>query len=814
MEERLEKYKRKRNFEKTLEPEGEADFGKEGLRFAVQHHIARRDHYDFRLEWNGVLLSWAVPKGPSFDVREKRLAVRVEDHPVSYRNFEGTIPKGQYGGGTVMLWDEGFWEPGSEVEEGLKKGSLKFTLKGKRLMGKWALMRMKTEDEKENWILIKEKDGYAKSGNGISVFSTSIRTGRTMEEIEAGENPYMKNPFEETELQLAKLEKALPSGGDWIYELKYDGYRIVAYTEGGGVRLVSRNGNDYTKYFPEAAEALTELSDGRAMILDGEMVIMDESGKTDFQALQNYMKNSKGKNLTYVIFDLLSLDGKDMRDIPLLKRKEALENLLRNAPPPLLYSCHVKGGGEESLAAACGAGMEGIVGKKPDSVYSGKRNGDWIKIKCGMRQEFVVGGYTLSDKKSAGVSSLLLGVYENGELVYSGRAGTGFKEADMAELNKKFESVKIKKAPFKNAPKPKSNEEIFWLEPKFVAEIKFAEWTKDNLLRQASFKGMRSDKNPKDIIRENTDAEGEPSIAQAEGETQKKMGKTVSIEKDTVGGIKITNPDKVIFEDPDITKGAVADYYSKAAETMLPYINRRILSIIRCPKGVSQACFFKKHPGPDSKGVVKISVPAEGKKNEEFFYIESAEGLIHEAQMGTLEFHIWGSHAETLDQPDLMVFDLDPDEGMDLKTLRQGVKDIKSVLDELSLKSFLKTSGGKGYHVVVPFAPSVPWDAFRDFSLRVAQVMEQKWPDRYTSNVRKAKRTNKIFIDWIRNGKGATCIAPYSLRARKGATVSMPIAWHELDKIAPDGIDMGEALKRISGKDPWIDFFNTKQQLN
>lgn len=801
MSEQLNRYNQKRNFERTLEPKGITENSEEDLRFVVQHHIASRDHYDLRLEWNGVLLSWAVPKGPSYNTIDKRLAVKVEDHPLEYRNFEGTIPQNEYGGGVVMLWDEGYWEPYVDVEEGLSNGMLKFTLKGKRLKGKWALVRIKASGNKNNnWLFLKEKDEFVKSSNGISEFITSVRTGRTMSEIAKGtEDKIIKNPFNKVSVQLAKLVKNVPEGEDWLYEMKYDGYRIIAFVEGSNVRLITRNGNDFTKRFYDIALSLSDFAKEKSMVLDGEVVITDETGKTDFQALQNYMKNKKVSRLTYIIFDLLALNGVDLRGELLTKRKEILENLFIDVPNNLFFSRHVRGHGQESFAAACEAGMEGIIGKKANSVYSGTRN-DWIKLKCDKRQEFVIGGYTLSDKRASGVSSLLLGVYEGEDLEYAGRAGTGISESDMRMLESKFEKIKRINSPFKLTPKAKVNEKITWLEPILAAEIKFAEWTKDNLLRQASFKGLRVDKNPKDIKRDKVEDETD----NVKIEVQEKNAVDINKGKLIIEGITITNPSKIIFDDPIITKEDVIQYYLKVSERMLPYVSNRILSIVRCPKGVSEACFYKKHPGPNNIGIYNIG---------DYFYIENRKGLIGEAQMGTLEFHIWGSRVDELDKPDMMVFDLDPDEGMDLSKVRQGVEDIKSILNELSLKSYLKTSGGKGYHVVVPFKPVVNWDIFRNFARGVAEVMENKWPDRYTSNIRKAKRANKIFIDWIRNARGATSIAPYSLRARKGANVSMPISWNELYKVSPDGVSMEDALLRIERDDPWKGFFQNNQML-
>ncbi|WMJ86896.1 DNA ligase D [Anaerocolumna sp. MB42-C2] len=809
---KLNEYNQKRNFDRTLEPEGITDLAGEGLRFVVQHHMARKEHYDLRLEWDGVLLSWAVPKGPSYDTRDKRLAVHVEEHPLDYRNFEGTIPKGEYGGGIVMIWDEGYWEPYGNVEEGLRDGVLKFILKGTRLKGKWALVQMKAKEgeKKDNWLFLKEKDEYVKTSEGIAEFITSIRTGRTMKEIEEGkEEKITRNPFNKLEVQLAQLVKTVPEGEEWLYEMKYDGYRILSFIEGNNVQLITRNGNNYTKRFKDVAYSLVNFAGGRSMILDGEMTITDVEGKTDFQALQSYMKNPKGKKLTYIVFDLLALDGEDLREKRLIDRKETLKVLMINAPKNLYYSRHVRGLGKESFTAACKAGMEGIVGKKADSTYSGTRNGDWIKLKCDKRQEFVIGGYTRTDKKVRGVSAILLGVYDNGDLVYAGRAGTGLNERNMKELENQFENIKRAESPFKQIPKHKSNEEITWLEPRLVAEIKFAEWTGENLLRQASFKGLRADKDPLEIRMEKAEEDVHPPLSgRITEQPMEADGNSIIIK-----GIKITNPDKVIFEDPVITKADVIRYYEEVSERMLPYVSHRVLSIVRCPGGISKTCFFKKHPGPGSKGIVTIPVSGSNLETEDYFYIEDASGLISEAQMGTIEFHTWGSRVEKLDKPDMMVFDLDPDEGMDLSIVRQGVRDMKSILAELSLDSYLKTSGGKGYHVVVPIKPAATWDVVHDFTRSVAVVMEKKWPDRYTSNVRKAKRTNKIFIDWIRNGRGATSIAPYSIRARKGARISMPIEWDELDTVAPDGINMAEALQRILGKDPWADFYQNNQQL-
>jgi len=749
----MKEYNQKRNFDKTSEPPGKTlaenseAAGPRRRRYVVQRHFASREHYDFRLEWDGALKSWAVPKGPSLNPADKRLAVQVEDHPLEYRHFEGTIPAGQYGAGTVSIWDEGTYEPLTDMEEGLRKGSLKFTLHGKRLTGGWALARMKEEDPKKaNWLLIKEK-----SNEGGS-----------------------QNPFDRADAQLAKLVKAVPSEGGWLYELKYDGYRILSFVEEGGARLLTRNGGDYEHKFKAAAQALAEFAGGRSMVLDGEMVVADSEGRPDFQALQSYIKNPAGKRLQYMVFDLLALDGADLRPLPLRQRKEMLAALLAGVPEPLHYSVHIEGQGEALLQAARNANLEGIVGKRAESAYTGTRNGDWVKIKCAARQEFVVGGYTVSSKRAqGGISSLLLGVYRDGRLVYCGRAG-GFSQQDMAELGARFKSIMRKTPPFQGTPKARAGEEIMWLKPQYAAEIAFAEWTREGLLRQAKFKGLRTDKDVREIKREEED----------------------ELDECVIEGVKITHPDKVVSG--EVAKRDLALYYQKVAPRMLPYVRGRFLSAIRCPGGMGGECFFKKHP--------------EGDK-ESYYAIGDAAGLLTEVQMNTLEFHVWGSLAAQPERPDVMVFDLDPDEGMGLEDIRQGVRDLKGILDELGLKSYLKTSGGKGYHVVVPFRPAADWEAFRDFARGVVRIMEEKWPERYTGNVRKASRKGRIFVDWIRNTRGATSVAPYSVRNRVGLPVSMPIAWGELDKIAPGGIDMAQALKRLGRKDPWEGFLNPSPSI-
>jgi bifunctional non-homologous end joining protein LigD len=825
MARKLDKYQEKRDTKKTLEPEGKIGESSEQLRFVVQHHDASRDHYDFRLEWEGVLLSWAVPKGPSYNPQDKRLAVEVEEHPLDYRNFEGTIPKGEYGGGTVMVWDEGEWVPRVDVEKGLKEGSLKFVLKGSRLKGKWALVRLKADNgNKKNWLLIKERDSYAQDDSGISEYATSVLTRRTMEEIEEEETSKQGNenriPFEKTGVQLARLADSVPDEKGWVYEVKYDGYRILAYIEDNKVRLMTRNAQDYTSKFKSIADALTDWSSGRAMVLDGEVVVLDSEGRADFQALQGYLKSPKDQELTYVVFDLLAFSGKDLRMKPLKDRKKKLASLFEKEDPRLYYSNYTEGEGKDLFAAACEAELEGIICKKEESVYSGTRNGDWLKIKCENRQEFVIGGYTLSDKRDSGVSALLLGVYEGEDLIYTGRAGTGFTQKTRRDLESKFKKIQRKTPPFKDTPEERSGEAITWLSPRLVAEIRFAEWTDHNQLRQASYKGLRTDKDPKEVKRESPAEKNLRNSSLKAGSTKKnnpsggKDPKKQNRNSIRVNGIRISSPDKEMFKGTGITKEDLAHYYLAAAERMMAHAGNRILSLVRCPEGIQGECFYQKHLTVKAKGLRVIPIKEKKGDKEDYFYLESADGLISAVQMGTLEFHTWGSRVDQLEKPDLVVFDLDPEEGMDLEKVREGVRDMKKVLDELSLDSFLKTSGGKGYHVIIPLKPSADWDSVKKFAKTTASAMEERWPGKYTSNMRKEKRKGKIFIDWVRNAKSATSVAPYSVRARKGAPVSMPISWEELDTVEPNGVDLQAALQRLKEDDPWKDFFQSEQKLS
>lgn len=780
---RLGAYRGKRCLALTNEPAAERGKNK-NPRFCVQRHAARALHYDFRLEWEGVALSWAVPKGPSLSPADKRLAMRVEDHPVGYLSFEGIIPKGEYGGGTVMLWDEGEWAPLNDFRAGLESGSLKFTLFGERMKGGWTLVRMKGKEEGgEPWLLIKEKDKFARGTAGFSRESRSVLSGRTMREIaEAGK----RNPFVRADAMLAKLTETLPKGGGWLYELKYDGHRTFAFADGDGVALKTRNGCDCTQKFAPAAEGVKRALGGRAAVLDGEMTVAGQDGRSDFGALQSY---AGGEGLCYILFDLLALDGEDLRLLPLSVRKQKLEALLEGAPPVLKYSGHLSRLSRAQCEKLKKQGAEGIVIKRADSPYSAGKNGDWLKLKFRNTREFVVGGYALSE--TGGLASLLVGEYGDGKLLFAGKVGTGFSEKEKLSLPEKFAPLVRKTSPFASLPKGYGTSAV-WLEPEIAVQTEFAEITAAGLLRQASYKGLREDKRAKEVTRER--AEPSPSVRRRSAE-----------KKETVRilGIPITHPEKLMFREEGITKGDLAEYYAAVAPRMLPHLKERALSLVCCPAGVGGEQFFRRRLEGEFAGV--------GIAEDGNFFVKSERGILSLAQYNAVEFHVQGAKKST-GKPDVMVFDLDPDEGLPLSAVRKGARGLAATLKELGLVSFLKTSGGKGYHLVVPFRTGTDPEKFKEFARKVAFLMEERFPDGFTANMSKKARQGKIFLDWQRNSSGATSAAPYSLRARKGAPVSAPIGWEELAKIAPDGISLKGALKRLSLPDPWADFFEVKQR--
>tara|TARA_R110002020_G_scaffold40118_6_gene118789 strand:+ start:9051 stop:11537 length:2487 start_codon:yes stop_codon:yes gene_type:complete len=809
---RLADYVAKRDFSKTSEPSGEArGAASDRPAFVVQKHDARRLHYDVRLEWEGVLLSWAVTKGPSAVTSVKRLAVRTEDHPLDYGSFEGTIPAKQYGAGTVMLWDEGWWEPQEDFAKGLKSGKLKFILHGQRMKGRWTLVRMRTNEKRENWLLIKEHDSFEeKEEDGmIDRHVTSVASARSMEDIAAGKparkrrakaarekrgkttftlpTPKFRKP------QLAKLSDRVPDGDGWLHETKFDGYRCLAALGKGGVRLYTRSGLDWTDRYTGLPEAFAAL-DCRNALIDGEVVSASKASGSPFSALQADLE--KGRPVIFMAFDLLELNGEKLDKRPLTERKEALALLLAGQAKdtPIRYSEHVAGQGPEVFKAVEKAGGEGIISKACDSTYAGSRSGSWLKIKTKLRQEFIVGGFSPSSAKHRPFASLLVGSRENGEFVYRGRVGGGFSEADLDKLSSLMRKRERETSPFAEVPGDVARSAC-WVRPDLVVEVEYAELTDQGSIRHGVFQGAREDK--------------EAAVVKLE-----KADKSTS-ETKTVLGVRISSPDRVVFPDAGCTKGDVAEYYAKASERMLELAGNRPVSLLRCPDGRDGDCFFQKHAGkgfPDGIGTVDIEESSG--KTEPYMVISEAAGFAAAAQMGTIEFHIWGSRTDILEKPDRLVFDLDPDEGLSFSDVKAAAKAVRELLIDIGLDSLPMVTGGKGVHVVVPLRRTAEWDTITFFPRTVASFMAQRDPDRYVATMSKAKRKGKIFIDWLRNDRGSTAVAPYSIRARKGAPVAVPVTWQELSRLkAANSFDIGKALKRLDKPCP-LQSMDAKQSIS
>jgi bifunctional non-homologous end joining protein LigD len=800
----LAAYNAKRDFKKTAEPAGKRQSSPEGNRFIVQKHEATRLHWDFRLEVDGVLKSWAVTKGPSLDPQDKRLAVRTEDHPMSYAEFEGVIPKGEYGGGTVMLWDKGTWEPipGKSAKD-IEKGHLHFILHGERMKGEWILIRLKPRpgEKRENWLLRKIDDQYAAgSGDLVERALSSVLTGRSMAEIAADkkaahslkgkrgdafaeemEKAARHNasaakpararkksdkppPF--TEPQLATLVDAVPAGNDWFHEIKFDGYRALVSVAGPDVRVFTRNGLDWTDKFQPLVKAIAALDLPPALI-DGEITAPNAEGNPSFSALQNELKRGHGaqkSRMDYHAFDLLWLDGEDLKHLPNIERKERLQALLAHAEPPIRVADHIIGAGEKLFDAMCKAGLEGIIAKRIDAPYRGTRTRNWVKVKCTRRQEFVVIGWANSSAKARPFSSLFLAQYETDEkggkeLVYKGKVGTGFDTDTLADLAARMKPLARAK-PAAEVPRVEARGGN-WIEPELVAEIAFAEMTHDGRVRHGSFLGLRSDKKASEVKPETP----EPAPT-------------------SDPGVKISNRERVIFPDSGQTKGQLADYYTAIAPLMLPHMSGRPISLVRCPQGRAKKCFFQKHDsGMFGADVHQVPIREKDGSYQDYIYVENAAGILSCVQMGTIEFHGWDSHQTDVELPDRMIFDLDPDEGLDFGAVKQAAFDLRDKLTELGLVTFAMVSGGKGVHIVVPLTPGHSWDVHKDFSKRFAEAMSMAEPDRFVATISKAKRVGKIFIDYLRNQRGSTAVMPYSARARTGAPVAAPITWDELKQI-------------------------------
>ncbi|TIO74212.1 MAG: DNA ligase D [Mesorhizobium sp.] len=834
----LEQYHAKRDFRKTAEPAGKVSRHKKneaGGIFVVQKHAATRLHYDFRLEHDGVLWSWAVTRGPSLDPHEKRLAVHVEDHPIDYASFEGTIPKGEYGGGSVIVWDDGRWVPEGDPAQAMKKGHINFELEGHKLHGRWHLVRLKPRpgEKRDNWLLIKSDDAAARPGEDVLKDEPqSVRSGLTVEEVGEGKAAKGEKPkvwhsnkpaagkaraghakrLEFIEPQLATLEKNAPSGDDWLHEVKFDGYRMQAQIAGSDVRLLTRAGLDWTKKFEGPVIAALAGLKCRDAVIDGEIVVLADSGVSSFPLLQADLSARRADRFVYYVFDLMRLDGEDLRREPLVERKQALAELLGGQPEDsaLRFSDHFSEPGKVILQHVCRMGLEGVVSKRADAPYRSGRGLTWVKSKCTLRQEFVIGGYLPSDKTGRGLRSLLVGYHEGGKLRYAGRVGTGFSGKVMTDLKKKLDRLTAKDSPFSAAvPKGKG---LIWVKPELVGEVEFRSWTSDRIIRHASFQGLREDKPAEEVVQEKPKRADGKAVSEARSGSGKPAPKTST--GTTMTSIKLSHPDKLLWPDEKVSKQDLLDHYALVWPRMEPFVVDRPLALVRAPDGIHGQRFFQKHASPGmSDKIARMKDPTDG---EEILFIKDFDGLAALVQYGVVEVHIWGSTVDELEKPDQIIFDLDPDEGVDVKRLREAALDIHKRLDELSLPNLVKTSGGKGYHVLVPLKPSADWDEVKDFAHDFARALEQASPDRYTATLSKKARRGKIFVDYLRNGRGSTTVAPYSSRAKKGATVSMPVTWPELEKgLAPNAFPLGDAttLSELKKADPWADFFKLGKVL-
>jgi len=818
----LGRYKEKRDFQRTPEPAGRVHAG-EGYSFVIQKHHATHLHYDFRLELGGVLKSWAVPKGPSLDPSVKRFAAHVEDHPIEYGGFEGVIPQGQYGGGTVIVWDRGTWVPVGDPEAGYRKGHLKFRLEGEKLRGGWTLIRMRArgnEPEDKNWLLIKEKDEYAASGEITQEKPGSVLSGggpprvwesnrptdppsRRAKEPRRPKAKGSRDPMPELlEPELTTLVARPPEGDEWIHEIKFDGYRVVCRIEGPEVHLTTRHGKDWTESFPTLVRAARQLQVKEALI-DGELVILDPSGVSSFQALQNALGKGREKDILYYAFDLVYLDGRDLSDLPLLERKKELARILAKAPAMLRLSEHVEGSGLPFFQKSCELSLEGVVSKRKDSPYRSGRAGDWLKAKCLGRQEFVIAGYTDPEGSRSGFGALVLGVHEkDGRLRYAGRVGTGFSEETLIELGRRLEAGKRSASPFDQALVGRSAKGVHWVEPNIVAEVAFSGWTKDGVLRHPSFQGLREDKVDAEVVQERPEAPAPAAPRQ------------------DLAGVTITHPERLLYPEEGITKQDLADYYSSISDWILPHLVGRPLSIVRCPQGQGKPCFYQKHANEGTPEVLRrVRIP-EGagtvKGMGTYLTIDGLPGLLALVQMAALELHPWGSRVDSLERPDRMTIDLDPGPGVPWDRMIETALALRSKLGDHGLQSFVKTTGGKGLHVVVPLEPRQSWNEIKEFSRELSEEFVRAAPQWFVSTMTKSKREGKIFLDFFRNSRGATAVAPYSTRARAGAPVSTPLSWDELSTVkGGDAFRVKDVPGRVRDLrvDPWKGFFDLRQSL-
>ena len=861
----LSRYNAKRDFDVTSEPPGTAG-AKDGRSFVIQQHDATRMHYDFRLELGGVLLSWAVPKGPSLDPSQKRLAVQTEDHPVSYQEFEGHIPEGEYGGGPVIVWDRGTWTPEADPRAGMKKGHLAFSLEGEKLHGRFSLVRIRgpvMSGPKSTWLLMKHSDEHERRGKEAEVTvlqPNSVVSGRAVSELADAAASKRKAPakaataakpvargklstraakkitaktatrsrmpdLDDVEPQLATLVDRPPHGAQWVHEIKFDGYRMLAAISRGKVRLRSRNHLDWTAALPGIAKALGKLKVSEAL-LDGELCFIDENGKSDFQRLQNALprgldKGGTPENLSYFLFDLLHHDGEDLRGQPLLERKQRLRKLLGSKPPaPLIYSDHLEADAGPALLQACAAGLEGLIAKRGDAPYREGRSQDWLKLKCHKRQEFVIVGMIRASGSRQGFRSLVIAMRDGKQLKFAGRVGTGFSEQSLRDIASLLAKRVVEKSALDSPPRIAG---VVWVKPDLVCEVEYTEMTSDGSLRHPSFQGLRQDKSAREVRRE--EAVATTRVERAAGSTSKAAGPKrrpapssatkskagAGSGEPVVAGVRISHPEREMDHASHTTKLELARYHEQISDWLMPYAGRRPLSLVRCPQGDAQQCFFQKHTMPGIGAHVRRGRVG---KNEVLF-VEDQIGVIELVQFNAIEFHGWGAPMAHPDQPDWMVIDLDPDTTLKFSDVVEAALEVRDALSGLKLESWVKTTGGKGLHVTVPLKRKAQWDEVKEFAHALATALESQNPKRYVANMAKAKRVGRIFVDYLRNGQGSTAVLPYSPRARPGATVAMPVAWKDLGKIDPRDFTVRSTPEWLAKRrvDPWKDFLGSRQVL-
>lgn len=834
----LATYARKRDFSSTPEP---ARGGKRGGRiFVVQLHHASHRHFDFRLELDGVLKSWAVPKGPSFDPAVKRLAMEVEDHPIAYATFEGDIPKGNYGAGHVDVFDSGTWEPIGDARKGLAAGELKFVLHGDVLRGSWVLVRTRRQGSKQQWLLIKHQDAYAGDRDGdafvdpktdrpialarrrkvwaghATPHSDAASASRRSDAAALGRRAALRVPFPP---ELCRPVDSSPSGEDWLHEVKWDGYRIVTTVERGKARLWSRNAIEWTAKVPELARAIESLGFRNAQ-LDGEMVVL-HGERENFNALQSRLSAETREPAVYMLFDLLHADGRTLWEVPLIERKRLLAERLAAHPHPLLrYSEHQVGGGPAVFAQAMRHGLEGVVSKRTDSAYTGTRSGAWVKAKARPSDEFAVVGYTEPKGKRAGIGALLLAAPDgDGGLRYVGRVGTGFSDIELRRLRQQLARSTVDQPPADTALMSAPDRRLaIWVRPRLVAEVYYQGYGGQGLLRQVAFKTFRADKTVEDLMKTSATPGRKRSTGGARRTPSRATtrAKAATAKKAEAAAVTITHPERVVFPEAGVTKGEVAEYYRQVAPWLLPELAGRPVSVVRCPDGIAKACFFQKHAGRGWGEHVHAITVQEKNGTDAYLCIDDVDGLLELVQMNVLEFHPWGSPSGDPDHASRVVFDMDPGKGVTWKRVVAGAREVRKQLETVGLTSFVRTSGGKGLHVVVPLDPPARWDAVRQFAQGVAQALSAMHPDDFVATAGEKNRNGKIFVDWLRNGRGATSVASYSLRARPSVGVAMPIGWNELGRVASgDAFTIANALTRLKRRrtDPWADMADTRQSL-